>query len=147
MSAVKQRGNALLLTLLGMMALGLAGLQALHGQLDEAVRMTGDTRRTLLAWNQAASALAWGTTQRWPEPPPGRWQCRTSDAGRSCLKASTQLGGYLLRGQGQVDARTPLYLYQLVTRDGEGQVQQLAGGWLDFCPERERRDCDVQEVP
>lgn len=146
----RQHGNAVLLTLIGLMWLGLAGMVALHRQLDEAVRITGETRGGLLAWNQAASALAWAGALNWPPPAEG-WQCQSlASAGlRGCMKAASRPGVVLLRGEGRRADDTPLFLYQLATAgqgDG-GKPVPLAGGRLDFCPESTTQACDGEPLP
>ncbi|MDU6410663.1 MAG: YgdB family protein [Yersiniaceae bacterium] len=147
----QQRGNAVLLTLMGLMLLGLAGMAALHRQLDEAVRLTGETRGSLLAWNQAASALAWAGTVNWPPAGEG-WQCQSFPPAdlRGCMKAASRPGGVLLRGEGIRADSTPLFLYQLAAaghEGGSGQPVPLAGGRLDFCPEKTPQACDGEPLP
>jgi len=144
----RQRGNATLLTLMGLMLLGLMGMTALHRQLDEAVRLTGETRQQVLAWNQAASALTWAATLRWP-PAQTTWQCRSFHPGglRSCMKAAARPEVILLRGEGQRADGSPLFLYQLATPGLNGQPARLAGGWLDFCPEKPPHNCEGEAGP
>lgn len=49
-----------------LLALGLMLLNAQHRQLDNALLLAADQQRYLQAYNQAASALSWGISQRWP---------------------------------------------------------------------------------
>ncbi|WKZ93128.1 DUF2509 family protein [Chimaeribacter arupi] len=144
----RQQGNALLLTLMGLMLLGLMGMTALHRQLDEAVRLTAGTRQHVLAWHQAASSLTWAETLNWP-PANSTWQCRAFHPGslHGCIKAASAPGVILLRGEGQRADDSPLFLYRLAAPGKGGRLTVQAGGWLDFCPEKAPHDCDGEAVP
>lgn len=61
-----QRGGSTLAAVMLLLALGLMLLNAQHRQLDNALLLAADQQRYLQAYNQAASALSWGMSQRWP---------------------------------------------------------------------------------
>lgn len=68
MNRQTQRGGSALAAVMLLLALGLMLLNAQHRQLDNALLLAADQQRYLQAYNQAASALSWGMSQRWHVP-------------------------------------------------------------------------------
>lgn len=143
----QQRGSTLAIVML-LLVMGLMLLNAQHRQLDSTLLLAVGQQRYLRAYNQAASSLSWGLVQDWPQNllTADKWHCQQQDPNtlRACARISTHTGMVLLRGAGQLEGSQPLWLYQLATLKEEGNLMILLakkGGWLDFCPEKNERDC------
>ncbi len=142
-----QRGGSTLAAVMLLLALGLMLLNAQHRQLDNALLLAADQQRYLQAYNQAASALSWGMSQRWPraELSAAVWLCRQRAELTACARLSARAGVVTIRGLGEMRGGEPLWLYQWGTFNGAetaGKVQAQPGGRLDFCPEKRLTDCD-----
>ncbi|WP_338020344.1 DUF2509 family protein [Rahnella perminowiae] len=77
--SLRQRGSAMILSILVMMGLGLIVLNSLQQQLSAGLSLTSNQHRYNVAWENAASALAWGIGQSWsdamiPTGSAGRWR-------------------------------------------------------------------------
>ena len=124
-----------------LLALGLMLLNAQHRQLDNALLLAADQQRYLQAYNQAASALSWGISQRWPraELSAAAWLCRQRAELTACARLSARAGVVTVRGLGEMRGGEPLWLYQWGTfngAEGAGKVQAQPGGRLDFAPRK-----------
>lgn len=71
----RQRGSAMILSIMVMMGLGLIALNSLQQQLSAGLALTSNQHRYVIAWENAASALAWGLRQSWKESSEPLWQC------------------------------------------------------------------------
>ncbi|MDR0217355.1 MAG: YgdB family protein [Enterobacteriaceae bacterium] len=143
----RQRGNAILISIVMMMALSLMTLKALHYQQENAMRMMFDEQKYLNAFQQAESSLAWGAVQSWvldsQSQQPENWQCvQKSDASlHSCLKYY-QGDLFLLKGIGllsdgeQADGeQIAHYQWMKQVKDSnQDTLIPVKSGWLDFCP-------------
>lgn len=156
----RQRGSALILTIMMMMALGLLGLNTVNQHLNAALSLTRSEKHYLQSWELAVSSLNWGLSRRWKRPSDENWQCvnESNAAGltvsvdpavtlQSCIKPAEAKDQYLLRGEGRVQPyASPVYLYQLVSlegpNDGEQKLKPLLNGWLDFCPLKDEGKCN-----
>ncbi|MEG3134366.1 YgdB family protein [Rouxiella sp. T17] len=156
----RQRGSALILTIMMMMALGLLGLNTVNQHLNAALSLTRSEKQYLESWELAASSLNWGLSRRWTLQADENWQCvDEANAGglaismgstatlRSCIKPGETEDRYLLRGEGKVQPEaSPVYLYQLVSLEGannsEQRLKPLLNGWLDFCPLKDEVKCN-----
>jgi len=151
---VHQRGSAMILSVMMMMGLGLLALNTLNQHLNSALALTGQEHRYLQAWQQAASSLSWGASQRWLLSTSPTWQCQSLTTGpaadrplRSCVRPSHRPGIFILKGEGQgLEGEAPLVLYQLASHNkqarGSAIFTPLKGGWVDFCPLPTPRGCD-----
>lgn len=99
-----QRGGSTLAAVMLLLALGLMLLNAQHRQLDNALLLAADQQRYLQAYNQAASALSWGMSQRWPraELSAAAWLCRQRVELTACARLSTRAGVVTVRGLGEM---------------------------------------------
>lgn len=153
-SQIRQRGSAMILSVMMMMGLGLLALNTLNQHLNSALALTGQEHRYLLAWQQAASSLSWGASQRWLLSTTPAWQCQSLTTGpaagnplRSCVRPANHPGIFILKGEGQLlKGEVPLVLYQLASHNkptaGRVVFTPLKGGWVDFCPLPNPRGCD-----
>ncbi len=109
-----QRGGSTLAAVMLLLALGLMLLNAQHRQLDNALLLAADQQRYLQAYNQAASALSWGMSQRWPrtELSAAAWLCRQRAELTACARLSARVGVVTVRGLGEMRGGEPLWLYQ-----------------------------------
>lgn len=147
MNRQTQQGGSTLAAVMLLLALGLMLLNAQHRQLDNALLLASDQQRYLQAYNQAASALSWGMSQRWPRAAlsAAAWSCRQRAELTACARLSARAGVVTVRGLGEMRGGEALWLYQWGTFDGAeaaGRVQPQPGGRLDFCPEKRLADCD-----
>ncbi|SRR5471030_1461933 len=148
----RQRGSAMILSIMMMMSLGLLVLTTLGQHLSGALRLTSNEHRYLLAWEQAESSLNWGMRQSWSASAGSGWQCQTNPNEltgrlRSCVRPSLREGVFLLKGEGEIEQSRPaVVLFQQTTAtgssDGHFILKALNQGWLDFCPESDPAYCD-----
>ncbi|KHN51248.1 hypothetical protein OI69_11705 [Pectobacterium fontis] len=130
--------------------IGLLLMSGLQRQLDTTIQVGNDERHYLRAFNQALSSLNWGRGQRWNALTES-WQCQQWSAEQLvvCLRAASDGGQGLLRGEGMLPAARPLTLYQRVSflslSSGQIAIQPLGNGWLDFCPDKDVARCDATE--
>lgn len=134
------------------MLLLLTGLLLLNGvqrQLDAAIRQGAGEREYLRAYNQAASALSWGETQRWRVTAGLFCQEADEEALRVCLSPADGRDVRLLWGEGVMrPQKSRLRLYQRVrlvpdpNQREEHRLQSLPQGWLDYCPAGYQQWCD-----
>lgn len=140
-----EQGNGTLLMVMLLAAVGLLLATGVQRQLDATVRMGSDDRRYWQALNQAESSVNWGLGQHWEVNEHAAGQCRVSatDMLRACLIRIPGEAYWLLRGEGRSATQSALMvLYQrVVPEQASGRVLPLAGGWLDFCPEKEIARC------
>lgn len=146
-SSVKQRGSALIVTIMMMMALGLLGLNTVNQHLQAALTLTRSDKAYFQSWELAVSSLNWGLVRDWQYRPVAEWQCVELSGMHSCVKPSDVDGQYVLRGEGKTLAvSAPVYLYHLVSLEtaagGTGRFKALTQGWLDFCPLKDETFCD-----
>lgn len=155
----RQRGSALILAIMMMMALGLLGLNTVNQHLNGALALTRSEKNYLLSWELALSSLNWGLSNRWSYQHDPQWQCVESttyselllpsshvSSFRSCVKPGEAEGQYVLRGEGRFNADAlPVYVYQLATFQSEasigGYFKAIPNTWLDFCPFKEENNC------
>ncbi|PHM36675.1 YgdB family protein [Xenorhabdus innexi] len=141
----RQRGNALLVSILMMMTLSLMTLKALHYQQESAMLMMFDEQGYLNAFQQAESSLAWGKVQLWPfeSQELENWHCSEKSGSylKSCLR-HYQGDLFLLKGTAQLSVGKPLVgepleLYQWMKRMkylNRDTLIPIESSWLDFCP-------------
>ncbi len=167
----RQRGSALILTIMMMMALGLLGLNTVNQYLNAALALTRSDKNYFQSWERAVSSLNWGLSQSWKYQATSEWQCieslafkepqsahflpsagqisstqNTTASLRSCVKPADTEGIYVLRGGGQYLATAlNIYVYQLATMQTaalqESRFKPLVNGWLDFCPLKDEANC------
>lgn len=149
----RQRGSAMILSVLVMTGLGLIALTSLQQQLSAGLALTSNHHRYAIAWENASSALAWGVSQQWESITGAKWQCQIVAAGitvpgsgQVCVRTSLRADIYLIRGEGKMDdVRDPVMLYQQASMkkqpDGSLRFSPLKQGWLDFCPESDEQAC------
>lgn len=150
----RQRGSAMILSIMMMMSLGLLVLTTLGQHLSGALLLTSNEHRYLLSWEQAESSLNWGMRQSWTASTGSGWQCQTTTNEltgplRSCIRPSLREGVFLLKGEGETNQSTPaVVLFQQTTAtgvsDGYYVLKALNQGWLDFCPESDPAYCDEE---
>jgi len=150
----RQRGSAMILSVMVMMGLGLLALNALQQQLSAGLALTSNQHRYVIAWDNASSALAWGVSQPWKDVAGEKWQCQSvaagiiaNGSGRACVRSSLREDVFLVRGEGKMAAGTDaVVLYQQVSMktqaDGSLFFSPLKQGWLDFCPEADEKVCN-----
>lgn len=150
----RQRGSAMILSIMVMMGLGLIALNSLQQQLSAGLALTSNQHRYVIAWENAASALAWGLRQSWKESSEPLWQCRdmaagiiASGTGKVCIRPSLRQDIFLLRGEGRMaEGNEPVMQYQQVSMkkqtSGDVIFLPLKQGWLDFCPEADEQVCN-----
>ncbi|CNH51045.1 YgdB family protein [Yersinia pekkanenii] len=154
MSQQQQRGSSSLVVVMTLFALGLFALSALQRQLDNIHQITIEEQQHLRAYQQAASSLNWGGSQRWVLTEPGQagsaWQCMAhQEYGlTACIKPSSLADSFILRGENRpVGQNSPLMLYQRVRMDAVAgsenryQLAKVPNGWLDFCPDKDEQFC------
>lgn len=165
-SNFRQRGSALIVTIMMMMTLGLLGLNTVNQHLNAALALTRSEKTYFQSWELAVSSLNWGLAQSGSYQHAEQWQCvessqlkQPSRAGtqasstlvsgttlRSCVRPSATEGQYVLRGEGRYLAGfLPVYLYQLATlktaEAGASRFESIQNGWLDFCPFKDETQC------
>jgi len=152
----RQRGSAMMLSVMMMMSLGIIVLTNLGQQLADSLTLTGHEHRYLKAREQAESSLNWGLNQTWQASASNQWQCQHADIHipgqppqslRSCVRPSLRQGVFLLKGEGTTDNHTrPLVVYQqarmLGSPNGSRRFAAIVQGWLDFCPESDPDYCE-----
>ncbi len=145
--SVKQRGSALIVAIMMMMALGLLGLNTVNQHLQAALALARSEKAYFQSWELAVSSLNWGLVRDWQYRAVAEWQCVESSGLHSCVKPSDVEGQYVLRGEGKARAvSASVYLYHLVSLEtaagGTGHFKALTQGWLDFCPLKDEALCD-----
>ena len=152
--AFRQRGSAMILSILVMMGLGLIALNSLQQQLSAGLALTSNQHRYVIAWENAASSLTWGSRQSWKDSNEPVWQCRdvvagiiASGTGKVCVRPSLRQDIFLVRGEGRISkGNDPVMQYQQVSvnkqASGEVTFMPLKQGWLDFCPEADEMACN-----
>lgn len=150
----RQKGSAMILSIMVMMGLGLIALGSLQQQLSAGLALTSDQHRFVIAWENASSALAWGISQPWKDVDDARWQCQdvpamliSSGGGRVCARTSLRQDVFILRGEGTAgESKATVKLFQQASMekqaDGKLSFSPLKQGWLDFCPEADERICN-----
>ncbi|MGG5218030.1 MULTISPECIES: YgdB family protein [Rahnella] len=153
-NSVRQRGSTMILSIIVMMGLGLIALNSLQQQLSAGLALTSNQHRYVIAWENAASALAWGIRQSWKDSSEPFWQCRNvaagiiaSGTGRVCVRPSLRQDIFLFRGEGRMaEGNESVMQYQQVSvkKQASGEVifSPLKQGWLDFCPEADEQVCN-----
>lgn len=144
--SANQRGSALIVTIMMMMALGLLGLNTVNQHLQAALALTRSEKTYIQSWELAVSSLNWGLGRDWQYQPVAEWHCVESSGLRSCVKPSDVEGQYVIRGEGKFPAASaPVYLYHLVSLEtaaaGTGRFKAITRGWLDFCPLKNELFC------
>lgn len=144
-----QRGNGALVMVMLLAAVGLLLMTGMQRQLDSALYLTHDERRYWQTLVLAESSLQWGIGQVWLMGNRSDEQCLSYAAERLrvCLRDVPGEHYMLLRGEGHLPASSSvMVLYQrVVPIESEGETSPLkpiAGGWLDFCPERQEAICE-----
>ncbi|MGA5657520.1 YgdB family protein [Rahnella contaminans] len=152
--AERQRGSALILSVMVMMGLGLIALNSLQQQLSAGLALTSSQHRFVIAWENASTVLAWGVQQSWKASTGSDWQCQDvaaglliSGKGRVCVRPSLRPDLFLLRGEGQMaEGGEPVMQFQQASvknkTDGTLVFIPLKQGWLDFCPETNELICN-----
>lgn len=152
--SLRQRGSAMILSIMVMMGLGLIVLNSLQQQLSAGLSLTSNQHRYNVAWENAASALAWGIGQSWSDSHDPYWQCREvavgiiiSGSGRACVRPAFREDIFLVRGEGRLTQdNEPVVQYQQVSSKmqagGDLIFSPLKQGWLDFCPETDAQACN-----
>ncbi|MGL9751650.1 MAG: YgdB family protein [Symbiopectobacterium sp.] len=141
-----QQGNGALLLLLA--AAELLLMTRMQRQLDSTLSFTHDERRYWQTLVLAESSLQWGIGQVWLMGNRSDEQCLgyAAEGLRVCLRQVPGEHYMLLRGEGHLPrSSSVMVLYQRVVPiepDGEtSPLKPIAGGWLDFCPERQEAIC------
>ncbi|MBG6247153.1 MULTISPECIES: YgdB family protein [Symbiopectobacterium] len=143
-----QQGNSALLMVMLLSAVGLLLMTVMQRQLDSALYVTHDERRYWQTLVLAESSLQWGIGQVWLMGSRSGEQCLNSvtEGLRVCLRQVPGEYYMLLRGEGHLSrSSSVMVLYQRVVPiepDGDtSPLKPIAGGWLDFCPERQEAIC------
>lgn len=143
-----QQGNGALLMVMLLAVAGLLLMTGMQRQLDSALSLTHDERRYWQTLVLAESSLQWGIGQVWPMGNRSDEQCLSGaiEGMRVCLRQVPDEHYMLLRGEGQLSrSSSVMVLYQrVVPSDPDGEtslLKPIAGGWLDFCPERQEAIC------
>lgn len=145
-SRLQQQGFSTIAMVMMLMLFGMLMLNGLSGQLTTQVKIYGDERRYLKAYNQALSSLAWGFSLQWSAPK-DRWQCqRLASEGLSACLRSTDDHGVLVRGSGALGFGEPdLALFQRGRQNEDDDSAlifiPLTHGYTDFCPLASPVDC------
>lgn len=108
----------------------LMGSLTLHGsqeRLAQGMSLVADERQHYRDFWAAQSALQWGLTLSWPEPP-GCQQDR-QQGWESCLQKVDD-ERMLLKGRA---AASELALWRWVAQEG-ARLRPLPHGWIDYCP-------------
>lgn len=152
--AERQRGSAIILSVMVMMGLGLIALNSLQQQLSAGLALTSSQHRFVIAWENASTALAWGAQYNGKVFTGSDWQCQAvpaglvlSGQGRVCVRPSLRPDVFLLRGEGRmVEGSEPVMQFQQASgkkqADGTMVFIPLKQGWLDFCPETNELMCN-----
>jgi hypothetical protein len=154
----RQRGSAMMLSVMMMASLGIIVLTNLGQQLADSLALTAHEHRYLKAREQAESSLNWGLNQTWEATTSQQWLCQHTDMAfpgqqpqilRSCVRPSLREAIFLLKGEGVTGNNAPpLVVYQqarmLNSPDGSRRFTATAQGWLDFCPESDPDYCEVE---
>lgn len=143
-----QQGNGALLMVMLLAAAGLLLMTGMQRQLDSALSLTHDERRYWQTLVLAESSLQWGIGQVWLMSNRTDEQCLSyaAEGLRVCLRQVPGERYMLLRGEGHLPrSSSVMVIYQRVVPiepDGESSpLKPIAGGWLDFCPERQEAMC------
>ncbi len=143
-----QQGTGALLMVMLLAAAGLLLMTGMQRQLDSALSLTHDERRYWQTLVLAESSLQWGIGQVWLMGNRTDEQCLNyvAEGLRVCLRQVPGEHYMLLRGEGHLPrAASVMVLFQRVVPiepDGEiSPLKPIAGGWLDFCPERQETIC------
>ncbi|WP_159565801.1 YgdB family protein [Budvicia diplopodorum] len=155
-SPSRQRGYSTIAMVMLLMLFGTLMLKGLNAQLTTQVKIYGDERRYLRAYNQALSSIDWALSQRW-NARSDQWLCRVSDRDElsACVREMED-STILIRGAGQLNYGEPnLALFQLSVRrdsqqgedDGASALKRVAHGYIDFCPLAMQADCDLSVEP
>lgn len=133
----RQRGASSLLLVLLLFVMASALLQGTRRQYEALLAQVTFESRALTQSAQAESLLQWGRQIPWQTLPVE--QCRQADAaaGTLCLRVFDD-GSALLGARSGEQRR---WQSGTVT---EGRVQFSPRGWSDFCPRRERGECEIQ---
>lgn len=151
----RQQGYSTISMLMLLMLFGMLMLKGLNGQLTTQVKIYGDERRYLNAYNQALSSIAWALSQRWALQK-HQWQCQinASDGLSACVQQMDD-GRVLIRGSGKLSSsESDLALFQLSRRgdglseEGDSRVKlnSTAYGSIDFCPLKQPAECNSSMV-
>ena len=144
----------MILSIMVMMGLGMIALNSLQQQLSAGLALTSHQHRYAIAWENAASSLSWGISERWKLTAQTKWQCQALTSGilavgsgRTCVRPSLREDVFVVRGEGRVsEGGEPVTIYQQVSAqiqtDGSLIFFPLRQGWLDFCPEADEQFCD-----
>ncbi|MGL4486713.1 MAG: YgdB family protein [Yersinia sp. (in: enterobacteria)] len=154
MNRQHERGSSSLVAVVALFTLGLFVLSASQRQLDIIQQITLEEQQYLYAYQQAASSLNWGNSQRWvvtmPWPTGSAWHCMAhKEYGlTACIKPSSLADYFILRGESlPFGLNSPLMLYQrvrmdaVIGREGSYQLAKVSNGWLDFCPDKDEQFC------
>lgn len=143
-----QQGNGALVMVMLLAVVGLLLMTGMQRQLDSALHLTHDERRHWQTLVLAESSLQWGLGQVWLMDNSTGEQCLryVSEGLYVCLRQVPGVHYKLLRGEGHLSGSpSVMVLYQrVVPTDLESEtsrLQPIAGGWLDFCPERQEAMC------
>lgn len=143
-----QQGNGALLMVMLLAVAGLLLMTGMQRQLDSAFSLTHDERCYWQTLVLAESSLHWSIGQVWLMDNRSDEQClgHAAEGLRVCLRPVPGEHYMLLRGEGHLPrSSSVMVLYQRVVPsepDGEtSPLKPIAGGWLDFCPERQEAIC------
>lgn len=146
----RQQGYSTISMVMLLMLFGSLMLKGLNGQLTTQIKIYGDERRYLIAYNQALSSVAWSLSQRWALQK-NQWQCQisASDGLSACVREIDD-GRILIRGSGKLSSsESDLALFQLSIRsdglseegDSHSKLTSIADGAIDFCPLKQPAEC------
>jgi len=135
----RQSGFSTIAMVMMLLALGSVLLHGLEQYLRTQSSLLMNERGAIIAFNNALSAQAWGTTLRWQ--PAKEWQCKTyQSAGlRACVRSLPD-AEVLLAAQGLADNQT-LTLWRWGTM--EASLTFSSHGWIDSCPLSEAALCKL----
>ncbi|MDF7666268.1 DUF2509 family protein [Orbaceae bacterium ESL0727] len=135
----QQVGLSAIAMVMILMLLGIILLTGFHSLITSWQKSIVSELHYYARFNQASSALHWGSRQIWAEPT-ANWQCQieTNNQLHACIKSSSlTTDRYTLLRGGSAD----FYLYQLTHYDN-GKLKIEHGHWLDYCPEKRNMDCN-----
>lgn len=130
----RQQGMSSLAMVLLVLVLGTLLLTGLNQQLTTYGKQVSGESLSVRHQASVQSALEWGRVQRWLIQPEA--QCRQVNTSRVCLRRLNESRVLLIVGSNDL----------LLWRTGtiaEGQILFSPRGWSDFCPLKERSQCQL----
>lgn len=143
MKTGRQRGSSSLAFVLLLFTLGMLMLNGLQQQLNQQQKAVACEISFLKQYADAASALAWGSQQRWQAI--RQWHClQRGKEWRACILL-TEKGEALMAAQKlSAHEQIPVTLWRWGKLE-DSRWRALPHGWLDFCPIREVAQCQLPQ--